>query len=85
MTWTDEQQAIALERAALSTLVDSAVDTMLREIEADKKQARSRVNRLVEQIAQKGFLPARKLLQNLKSDLAVESTCPVTRLHRQVD
>jgi hypothetical protein len=70
MTWADEQQGIALERAALATLVDSAVDSMLREIEADKKTGKvtRKQIKIVELVARKGFPAAKKLLQSLKSD-----------------
>jgi hypothetical protein len=67
MTYADEQQMIAYERAALNCMLDRALDGFLEKLTAEAKVegwTRKRMN-LVELAARKGHPTAQRLLASL--------------------
>jgi hypothetical protein len=75
MTYADEQQMIAYERAALNCMLNRTLDGTLERV-AQEAKAQGWTRKHVEFVklaARKGHPSAQKLLQSLKSDLAAKS------------
>jgi hypothetical protein len=88
MTWADEQQAIAYERAALNCMINQTLDGFLERLSAEAKTktegwTRNRI-KIVELAARKGVPVARDLIETLRKPTAgrtargrtVHPSCP---------
>jgi hypothetical protein len=76
MTYADEQQMIAYERAALICMVNRALDSALERLTEEAKAegwTRKRIE-FVKLAARKGHPAAQKLLQNLRNNLPATIT-----------